>query len=73
MFDRHLPEVNPLNERPVEALGKKGWDEVLLYSVLHILQTEPEDDTEKAFLYTYLHECIGAFQQAQIGAQTHRD
>lgn len=38
MFDRYFPEVNPLNERPVETLRKEGWNEILLNSVLHILQ-----------------------------------
>ena len=41
VFDWHFPEVDPLNERPVETLCKKGWNEVLLNSVLHILQITP--------------------------------
>ena len=38
MLDRDLPEVEALNEGPVEAFRHEGWNEVLLYSVLHVLQ-----------------------------------
>ena len=38
MFDGYFPEVDSLDERPIKTLCKKGWYEVLLYSMLHILQ-----------------------------------
>ena len=39
VLDRNLPEVDPLDEGPVEALCHECGDEVLLYPMLHILQT----------------------------------
>lgn len=41
MLDGNLPEVEPLDERPVEALCYKCGDEVLLDSVLDILHRQP--------------------------------